>query len=523
MAGPVQGGHLTIAWETTFEDTMDLHRCTATASIALGGNVLDTVIRKHPVDSTYHPGLAESWEFSDDGLTLTLHLRENVTFHDGTPFNAEAVCYNFHRIETFPEAKGKESYALLGVGTFYEGCEAVDDYTVELTYTKLYANAIDVLTDNLVGGIHSPAAMEKYGDEYGTEVMVGTGPFKLVEWTGPQAEAIFERNEDYNWASDFYNHQGPAYLDGFTFKGILEPSTRVAALESGGVDVALVQPKDATRFDEMPGYRAWTMSAKGCGGLSINLVNPILADIRVRQAISHAVDREALLKAPLYAGVGEVMYASMTEALWGGNMEAEFGEYNYLYDLEKAKALLEEAGWKDEDGDGVREAHGVEGVDDGTKLHLVDQVRPYEQEEHEILQGMWAKAGIEVEVLVTDFSTRETLLFEGDFDIAPWPTGGQSFFVIVEEWKCDGLYNIGKYCSPRIDELYELSFATTDTDKHREYFREVQQILLKDVPTVPLVRSKIVWAMKEEVQDPAVDHLGEALYLYETWIKPESK
>ena len=120
---------------------------------------------------------------------------------------------------------------------------------------KPYGQILDVLATNWVGGIHSPTAIEEYGAAYGTDYLVGTGPFKFVEWTGSDGEVTFVRNEDYNWGGDFYNHQGPAYLDGFTFKGIVENGTRVAALEAGDLDVSLVLAKDVGYFDDLDGFK----------------------------------------------------------------------------------------------------------------------------------------------------------------------------------------------------------------------------------------------------------------------------
>ena len=515
--GTRSGGHLVIAFNSTFQDTGDLHKTTSNNTIVIAENALDPLIRQHPDTGEYRPGLAESWEISDDNMSVTLHLRDDVTFHDGTPFNADAVAYNLNRIITDPEAAGRHAYGKLGAENYFDSVEVIDDYTVKVNFKSVFAPMIYALSECSAGCIHSPTAIEEYGDAYGTDYLVGTGPFKFVEWTGSDGEVTFVRNEDYNWGGDFYNHEGPAYLDGFTFKGIVENGTRVAALESGDLDVSLVLAKDVGYFEDLDGFKTKVMPSKGTGGLQINLANPILADVRVRQALSHAIDREAILGTPRYSGYGDVMYGFYSPALWGTSME-EFAEYNFLYDPEKAKALLEEVGWKDEDGDGVREAHGVEGIEDGTPLHLLNQVRPRDQEDDFVTQQMFADIGVEVETEIHDFATREELLFDGQFDIGGWPGNAAALYAIEEEVPCGAVYNIGAYCNPDVDEWIFKAFGTSDPEEQREYFAEAMKINLGDVHLIPIVRGTWPWAFREEVRDLTTTAYKTGLYLYDAWL-----
>jgi peptide/nickel transport system substrate-binding protein len=514
---PRSGGQLVIGFNSTFQDTGDLHKTTSNNTIVLAENAFDTLIRQHPDTGEYYPGLAKSWEISEDGKSVTLHLRDDVTFHDGTPFNAEAVRYNLNRIATLPEAKGRYAYGKLGVDGYFDSVEVLDEYTVKVNFKKVFAPMISALSDCSVGCMHSPTAIEKYGDAYGTDYLVGTGPFKFVKWTGEVGELTFVRNEDYNWGGEFYKHQGPAYLDGFTVKGIVEDGTRLAALEAGDLDVSLITAKDVARFKESPGFKAVVMPSKGTGGLQINLNNPILADVRVRRALSYAIDREAMLQTPRYSGYGDVMYSWYSPALWGTN-EEEFKQYNYLYDPEKAKALLEEVGWKDEDGDGVREAHGVEGIADGTKLHLLNQVRPRDQEDDFVTQQMFAAVGIEVELEIHDFAAREALLFDRQFDIAGWPGNASNLYAIQEEVPCGSQYNIGDYCNPKVDEWIAKAFATSDPEEQRADFAQAMILMLPDVHFIPIVRGTWPWAMKAEVMDLTTTAYKTGLYLYDAWL-----
>ena len=522
-AGPVEGGWMVVAFMSTIQDTGDMARSTSSHSAFLAGQVLDTLIRKNPADGSYHSGLAESWEVADDGTLITFHLRKDVTFHDGTPFNAQAVVFNLERIATLPEAAGTEAYSGLSVGNLYIGTEAIDDYTVKVSFKEPYARIVDVFSTNQTGSIASPTAIEEYGDEYGTEAIVGTGPFKFIEWTGPLGEIRFERNEDYNWASPIYKHQGPAYLDGFTVLGLVEPGTRTAILEDGSADLVYILAKDYAYFKDRPGYKTMLVPKQGTSRqIEFDTTRPFLKDIRVRQAICHALDREGLVNSSLFGGVNTVALAPLSAATWGASTE-EFREYNYSYDLDKAKALLEEVGWKDEDGDGIREAHGVEGVEDGTKLHLVESVNANVAEESELLQGMLTELGVEVELQVHDFVAYRALCIEGNCDFNIDSNSGSHFWVLngwFQTWGIESGNNLSRYSNPEMDALWDELNVSTDVAKQRELFAQIQKIVLQDAIVCPVWDLIYAWALHEGVNDVTIDASAIGVYLYDAWINP---
>jgi peptide/nickel transport system substrate-binding protein len=514
-AVPVTGGHLIIAFETGVEDTLDIAGSDSTHSAFIAANMYDTLIQKNPADGKYYPALAKSWELADDGLSITLYLRDDVTFHDGTPFNAQAVKFNFDRTLTSSEAMGGSAWSMLG-GDKVKEVEVIDDYTVRISYNEPYALMVESLSLYGTSAIMSPTAIEKYGDEYGVEYAVGTGPFKFVEFTGPQGETVFERNDDYNWASPYLKHQGPPYLDGFTVKGLLEAATRSAAVESKAADVGTAQASDIARFAQMDGFKVWVLPRARFLGLWINTSSPFFQDVRTRQALSHAFDREGMLNSPTFAGVGEVANGPLSSGIWGDT--SEFKPYGYWYDLEKAKTLLEEVGWKDEDGDGIREAHGVEGVVDGTPLRVVELVDAEVQEQSELLQGMLRKAGIDVDLQVHDHNTHVALQEAGEFDISFASSGGSNPFVMADFVGTGRQFNYNGYSNARVDELLALAEGSTDPEVQREAFVEIQQLILEDLWLVPAVSAAWPWAMREEVMDLTTDSVGYGLYLYDAWL-----
>jgi peptide/nickel transport system substrate-binding protein len=378
---------------------------------------------------------------------------------------------------------------------------------------------------NPSGAIHSPAAIEEYGDAYGTDAIVGTGPFEFVEWTGPLGEFTVVRNEDYNWASPIYNHQGPPYLEGFTVKGIVEAGTRRSGLEAGSLDISYLAESDYPQFKDREGYETKLFPKQGTARiLNFNVESPILKDIRVRKAIVQAIDREALLQAPAFGqGVPDKAYSFISEATWGSDTQEEFGEYCLSYDPESARALLEEAGWRDEDGDGVREAYGVEGVEDGTPLVLEEAVNANVREKSVLIQGMLAEVGIKDEMIVEDFATMHARRVNGNYDFSIFSNSGSDYFVMAPFFDSREIdsNNMARYENPEIDQLIDEAAKTVDPAEQKEIFREIQMILLEDLPAHPMWYLNYPYAYHEGVQDVKVDSNGIGVYLYDTYVEGE--
>ena len=205
-------------------------------------SVYDPLVWRAP-SGEFVPGLAESWEISEDGTEYTFYLRSDVTFHDGMPFDAKAVQVNLERIVD-PETKSQKAAFMIGP---YEGCEIVDDYAVKVRMSEPFAPFLDALSQVYLG-MASPAALEKWRADYQFH-QVGTGPFIFKEYV-PKDHLTLVRNPDYNWGPSFFQHRGPAYLEEIKFRFYEEPATRAPALES--VDVHIVgeiPPQDVARLE----------------------------------------------------------------------------------------------------------------------------------------------------------------------------------------------------------------------------------------------------------------------------------
>ena len=241
---------------------------------------------------TVYPGLATSWEFSNEGKTVTFKLREGVNFHDGSPFNAEVVRWTVerHRADTTASPTSHGCWVPI------DGTEVIDDMTVAYHFTDPFVPLWVGLGYSYCAPI-SKAAVEERGDDFGRNPS-GTGPFKFVRWDPDQGIELV-RNDDHNWATPWYSNEGNAYLERVEYVVIPEDATRIAALLSGDVDC--ISGTDAVPVDKLrqieatPGYKIYSRPAVGVFFAMMNQKMAPLDDARVRQAINYAVNRDKII------------------------------------------------------------------------------------------------------------------------------------------------------------------------------------------------------------------------------------
>jgi peptide/nickel transport system substrate-binding protein len=316
-----------------------------------------------PGTSEVVPSLATDWETSADGRSWTFNLREDVTFHDGEPFNAEAVCFNFERWYNFPAAFQNEAasyYWQFGFGggfknpaegapgpkdSLYKSCEAVDDLTVRLNLNRPSATVLSTLT---LPSLHilSPKALREFNadrgtvDEegtfkpagtYATEHPTGTGPFKFDSWRrGEQVELV--RNDDY-WGEK-------AELERVIFRFIGENAARLQALQTGEIQgYDLVEPQDTDTIEGDDNLQLLERPPLNVGYILMNNAEPPMDKLEVRQAVAHAINREQIVST-FYAGRGEVAKEFLPPEIDGYAEDVK----TYDYNPQKARQLLQQAG-----------------------------------------------------------------------------------------------------------------------------------------------------------------------------------
>lgn len=326
-------------------------------SFRVARNIFEGLIGVIPGTADPAPLLAEDWESSEDGMTHTFNLKEGVTFHDGTDFNSEAVCFNFDRWYNWEGMAASPVFAYYYGKIFqafsdeadkavYDSCETNGDNEVTIQLNKPFAGFIASLSLPAFS-MQSPAALQEYGaddvggtaesptmPEYATAHPTGTGPFKFEEWA-PGENVTLSANEDY------WGEQGQ--IEQVIFRVIDDPTARRQALETGSIDgYDLVGPADTGALEEA-GFNMISRPPFTVLYLAFNQDIEALKDVKVRQALSHAIDKESLNNQVLPEGT-EVATQFMPSVVNGFNEDVT----TFDYDPEKAKQLLEEAGYTED-------------------------------------------------------------------------------------------------------------------------------------------------------------------------------
>ncbi|TFE02473.1 ABC transporter substrate-binding protein [Jeotgalibacillus sp. R-1-5s-1] len=469
-------------------DSVGLDPITVTdgESFKVTKNIFDTLIFFGEQDTEIQPGLAADWEVSEDGLTYTFMLQEGVTFHDGTEFNADAVVFNFDRWANGTEDKFYYYKSMFGgfgddEGHVIESVTAVDDMTVEIKLKRPQAPFLKNLAMSPFG-IASPAAVEELGDEGFNEAPVGTGPFKFVEWRRNE-RIVVEKNEDY-W------QEGYPKLNQIIFRSIPENSARLNALLNNEIDLADgINPSDAAQIEGNDQLQLFERPSMNIGYLGLTATREPFDDPKVRQAMNHAIDRQAIVDA-FFEGRAEVAKNPMPPVISGYNDEIE----GYEYDPEKAKQLLEEAGL----GDGFE-----------MELWAMPVPRPYMpdgQKVAEAIQSNLAEVGITAEIVTYEWATylEKARLGEADAFLLGW-TGdngdADNFLYVLLDQDNIGSNNYTYYENQEVHDLLIQAQSETDEDTRNQLYMEAQELIHADAPWVPLAHSTPLMAGSAALQD----------------------
>lgn len=313
--------------------------------------VLDNLVSATP-DGTVVPWIATDWEVSADQKVWTLTLRDDVHFTDGTPLDASAVADNFDYW-----LSGGNGTAAAHLGGFYDHSAVVDEHIVEIHLAQPYAPFLQAISQSYFG-LQSPTALRTRTDEENCTDPVGSGPFTVKEWA--RGEYIeFERNEDYNWAPENAGHQGPAYLSGIRWNFIPDNTSRFGSLLSGEMDaIGEIPAVNTAQAREDYDYTQYITPGRPVV-LNLNTERGVFAEQAVRQALSHATDREANVESAFLGTVPFEPSGYLSRSTPDYDLEAA---HRYPFDLAKANELLDAAGWTARDADGTR-------TRDGQRLH----------------------------------------------------------------------------------------------------------------------------------------------------------
>tara|TARA_R110002124_G_scaffold2518_1_gene15946 strand:+ start:564 stop:2138 length:1575 start_codon:yes stop_codon:yes gene_type:complete len=428
-------------------------------------NMYDGLVRYKDGTLEVEPSLATDWTISEDGTIYTFTLRDGVTFHDGSAFDAEAVKFNFDRMldESHPYSD-TGPFPLAFFFSSVQSVDVIDPLTVSFTLNAPYAPFLSNLAYP-TGLIVSPAAVMEYGADFGRNPS-GTGAFKFVEWRSNEA-VVVEANPDY-W-------DGAPELETVVFRPITDANTRTAEMLAGGIDLMVEVPPVALSEFQGDAYSVYEQAGPHVWFLILNAKEGPFADVRVRQAANYAINKEAIVNDVL-EGTAEVAAGPTPPAFaWAYNPDLE----PYPYDPDRARELLAEAG-----AEGAELTFYVTEGGSG----MLDPVA----------MGTAIQADLEAVGLNVTIETYEWNTFlgnvnpglEGKADMAEmaWMTNDPDTLPFLalrtEAWPENGGFNSGYYSNPEVDALLDAARVETDQEERARLYREMQVIVQQDAPWV---------------------------------------
>ncbi len=427
--------------------------------------MFDRLVDMNP-DFSLKPGLAKSWEFKNDGKQVVLSLEEGVMFHDGTPFNAEAVKWNLDtRLD--PDAGSSQRKQLEGV---IDSVEVVDEYTVAINMSEPYPPLLALFADR-AGLMASPAAAEKYGEDVGSNP-VGTGPFKFEEWTRGNELSVV-RNDDF-W------QEGMPYLDRVEFNNI---STNVIGIQRMTIDeidyIGHLTPLDTKLAEASPDIKLVQSNGGQWYSLQMNYGQEPYDNAQLRQAIAYGIDRDRINEI-LWEGMGSVSNGFTPEGLWWTPSDLP----DYSYDPEKARQILEEAGLT------------------GTKLSLASPSGDALRRFSELVNENLNQIGLDVQLAPVPQSEYYAKTVSGEINFTPmrWTQRADPDGLIQYLFSSEGTANSTGYSNAEVDAWIQEARTTTDQAKRVDLYQKAQAQIAQDLPYIPVGFATEFSAMRSEVR-----------------------
>ena len=499
-----EGGNLVLA--TTAAPTLfNPYYSTDTSSSTIEGFIFSGLVT---VDQDFNPegDLAESWDFTDDGLRWTFHLRENVKWHDGEPMTADDVVFSY-TIPKDPDYVGPRGLPF----EIIEEVNKIDDYTVEFVLSEPYAPFItitaqfEVLPKHILGEV--PIA-ELGKHPFNTKEPIGTGPFKFKEWKEGEYIAL-EAHEDY--------HLGAPKLDGLLYKIVPDTNTLMAQLQVGEISMAGISPEYVGMAQDLEAKGMVKLESGPSNAfeyIGYNLRNELFQDKKVRHALTHAIDREAIIQAIL-GDAGTVAHGPGSPANWAFNPDVP----KFEYDLEKAKQLLKEAGW--EPGpDGILEKDGKK-FEFALKTTSANEIR---QQVAEVAQQQWAEIGIKTSIEVLEWSAyvEQTSPPNWNFDaiVAGWSIGSDpdpTWFWHTSEIEAGLNYN--GYSNSEVDELLSKNTQIADLEERKAVIAEADAIVTEDQPNTFLYYPEGYLAISPKLVGPSFNAANTYYKIHEWYFE----
>ena len=458
-------------------------------------NIFERLVRQNE-DMELTPVLATDWEAIDE-VTWEFTLREGVTFHDGSEFNADVVKANVERVLDPEVASPAANYLAM-----IEEVEIVDDYTVRFITEYPFSALPSHFAHNVAGMVSKEQIEEDYaameeGNEPGSvinEHPIGTSYFKFEEWN-PGEYVKLVKNEDY-W-------DGEAKLDSVTFKVVSEDLTRIAELETGDSHITNpLSPSDMEQVEAAEGIHVTRQDSVALDYIGFNVQKEPFDDVRVRQAISMAIDKEQIIEG-IYNNVGQIANGPLAPAVQGYDESITGLEY----DVDKARELLAEAGYEDGFSTTIWTNDSRERIDLATNV-----------------QAQLAEIGVEIDVEVLEWGAYLDLVDNGEQEmyVLGWSnstaTADTGIYPLFHSENFGNAGNMSFFADDHIDELIEEARKEMDEEKRHEIYVEIQEKLVDHAPIIYTLHQEYLLGVSDKVQD-LVQLPTKVLYLKDTYIE----
>ncbi len=487
-AGPV-----TFVWGVAGDaETLDSSVGLSFFTAEIAWQVFDTLVRLKPGTIAVEPDLATSWSVSPDGLVYTFKLRKGATFQDGTPWNAEAAKFNIDRwadaTNPYRPKTGEFTYWRGLVADAFQEALVVDPYTLQL---RLKTPSAPMLSNLAIFafGFASPAALRQYGGDGASQHPVGTGPYRFVEWVRDD-HITLEANPS-------FFRVGLPKVQRIIYRVIKDNSGRFLALKAREIHaMASANPDDMKLAQADPNMKIALGAAFNTGWVHFNMANQYFSDKRIREAVALAINKQAIVEG-LYGGLGEVADQFMPPLMWGRSPTVKA----YPYDPERAKKLLAEAGY----------ANGF-----STEFWYIPVSRSYFPSGKEIgsaIANDLTKIGIKTSLMTEDWATylkdRRTLKFP--LHMIGWAgdTGDPDNWLGFVFGGHDQNRASLSYDSPIVRSLVGKARGLTSQAERAKLYAQIQEIIYKDIPIVPIAHSKTLLLMQSNVDGLNALGIGE--------------